>query len=283
MQQGNEETTIVYDTNVALRNVADFKRVMVSNFKGQLEAILKDPDEAKAFIANAMSLMQKTPDLIKCTPHTIFNGLMMVASLRLMPSAISGEAYLIPYKNKGVLEAQFQLGYQGLVTLFYRAGIDAVDGALVFEKDHFELNGTEIVHKINPLLSKGERGKRIGAYTKVTYRGQTTYRFMNGKDIVAHAEKFSKSYKSEYSPWNEKNDPEGVMWLKTVLKQHAKLLPKNETIFKAIDLDNRDSIISDRVAAAKADSESMKMGAHVLPPADEPVITHDEDKDTPPD
>jgi len=282
MQQGNnEETTIVYDTNVALRNVADFKRVMVTNFKGQLEAILKDPDEAKAFIANAMSLMQKTPDLIKCTPHTIFNGLMMIASLRLMPSAISGEAYLIPYKNKGTLEAQFQLGYQGLITLFYRAGIDAVDGALVFEKDHFELNGTEIVHKINPLLSKAERGKRIGAYTKVTYRGHTTYRFMNGKDIEAHAAKFSKSFNSDYSPW--KNDPEGVMWLKTVLKQHAKLLPKNETIFKAIDLDNRDSVISDRVNAAKADSESMKMGAHVLPPADEPVISDDEDRATPPD
>lgn len=280
MQNQNEETTIVYDTNIALRNVADFKRVLVANYKNQLEAILKDPDEAKAFMANAMSLMQKTPDLIKCAPHTVFNGLMMIASLRLMPSAISGEAYLIPYKNKGKDEAQFQLGYQGLITLFYRAGIDALDGALVFEKDHFELNGTEIVHKINPLLSKAERGARIGAYTKVTYRGHTTYRFMNGKDIEAHAAKFSKSFNSDYSPW--KNDPEGVMWLKTVLKQHAKLLPKNETLFAAIDLDNRDSIISDRVKAAKADSDSMRMGAHVLPAAEDVELDPNEDNAVPP-
>jgi len=260
-----KETTVEYDTALALNNIADFKRVLVGNYKNQIEAQLKDPASAKAFMANAMSVMQATPKLIECTPHTVFNGLMIMASLRLMPSTVSGEAYIIPYKNKGVDEAQFQLGYQGLITLFFRAGIESIDGVIVYEKDHFELNGTQIVHRIDHKLRKKERGERVGAYTKVIYKGTTTYRYMNGGDILDHAAKFSKSYKSEYSPW--KNDPEGVMWLKTVLKQHAKFLPKNETISNAIALDNKDSVIADRedtntrAVAAKRDSESLTMGA----------------------
>lgn len=265
MQFMTQETTVEYDHSLAVSSVADFKKVLVSNYKNQLEAQLKDEQSAKAFMANAISIVQANPQLLECEPYTVFNGLMIMASLRLMPSSVSGEAYIIPYKNKGKLEAQFQLGYQGLITLFYRAGIQRIDGAMVYEKDHFELNGTDIVHRIDPNLKQSQRGKRIGAYTRVTYKGLDSFRYMNGEDIEAHAKKFSKSYNSEYSPW--KNDPEGVMWFKTVLKQHAKTLPKNETINEAIGLDNRDSYISDRketkgrLAEAAEASQSLKMGA----------------------
>jgi len=35
------------------------------------------------------------------------------------------------------------------------------------------------------------------------------------------------------------------MWRKTILKQAAKLLPKNEKLVNAIEADNQDSTISD--------------------------------------
>ena len=64
-----------------------------------------------------MRMVQRTPKLLECTPETLLNSCMTMASLKLMPSGVSGEAFVLPYKNKGVMEAQFQLGYQGLVTL----------------------------------------------------------------------------------------------------------------------------------------------------------------------
>jgi len=33
------------------------------------------------------------------------------------------------------------------------------------------------------------------------------------------------------------------MWKKTVIKQLAKVLPQNETLAKAIEIDNKDSMI----------------------------------------
>lgn len=253
------DTEIVYDEG-HVNSVADFKKVLVSNFKNQLEAQLGDERSAKQFMANAISIIQQTPELLECEPATVFNGLMMMASLGFQPSTVSGEAYLIPRKNgkTGTKQAQFQLGYQGIVTLLYSADIQAVDGAIVYEKDGFELINKEIKHTINPLLKKADRGKKVGAYTKVKYRGEWTYHFMNGEDIEAHGKKFSQSYGSSFSPW--KNDPEGWMWLKTVLKQHSKLLPKNPKLQRAIAEDNKDSVIHERVEAAKVEGKAIEMG-----------------------
>lgn len=68
------------------------------------------------------------------------------------------------------------------------------------------------------------------------------------KDEVLAFKKFSKSasgqYGDKYSPWNPENDPELNMWRKTAIKQIAKILPKNEEIYKALDNDNSDGDIN---------------------------------------
>jgi recombinational DNA repair protein RecT len=61
------------------------------------------------------------------------------------------------------------------------------------------------------------------------------------KDDIMNFRDFSQSKGSKYSPWNEENDPELNMWKKTVLKQMVKYLPKNQTIAKAIEIDNLES------------------------------------------
>jgi len=61
---------------------------------------------------------------------------------------------------------------------------------------------------------------------------------MDKESIIDIGAKFSQSYNTEFSPWKEKNDPELWMWKKTVLKQSAKLVPKNEILVKAIEYDN---------------------------------------------
>lgn len=239
----------------------DLKSVLAKEYMKQVENFFGDPQKALEFLSNVVAAVQRNPKLLECKPETVINSFMLMASLKLMPSGVSGEAFVIPYSKKGVLEAQFQLGYQGLVTLLYRAGASSVVAELVREKDVFEITNGKILHKVNPLLTKEQRGKVIAAYAIITTAaGGTVEQFMHIDDIHAHAKKFSQSYGGSFSPWDSASDPEGWMPRKTVLKQTAKLAPKNETLHRAIAEDNKDSILTDRLEKAKVESSGLAMG-----------------------
>ena len=64
---------------------------------------------------------------------------MQAAQLGVEPNTPLGQAYLIPYRNHGQLECQFQLGYKGLIDLAYRSGeITSISAHEVCENDDFE-------------------------------------------------------------------------------------------------------------------------------------------------
>lgn len=243
------------------KDEGQLKITLNSQYKKQIENYFGDESKALKFLSSVVSSTQRLPKLLECTAPSLINSFIMMAELGLMPSGVSGEAYVLPYQNKGVMEAQFQLGYQGLITLFYRAGVTAIYSDIVREHDGIEIVNGNIKHTIDPKKSNKERGKDIGAYVVITFKGSTMGKYMHADDIIAIGQKFSKSFSTSFSPWKEANDPEKWMWKKTVLKQMAKLLPKNETINKAIAEDNKDSNIQDRLEKAQVESEPLKMGA----------------------
>jgi len=234
------------------------KDVIAKNYMRQIQNYFGDDKKAMAFLSAVVAATQRLPELLNCTAPSVINSFMTMAQLGFMPSGVSGEAYVLPYKNKGVLEAQFQLGYQGLVTLFYRAGAIEIVADVVRKNDFFEVENKKITHRPDHF---SDRGEAIGAYVIVRLgSGGEVSEVMSAKDILAMGKKFSKSFGGDFSPWNENNDPQLWMWKKTVLKQVAKLVPKNETIVNAIAEDNRDSIISDRMEAAQKESSGIAMG-----------------------
>lgn len=249
------------------RGIGDLKMVINDLYLKQIENFLSDKNQAMRFVSGMVAAVQRNPKLLECTPISLMNSFVTMAQLQLMPSDISGEAYVIPYNNTKkidgkfvkVMEAQFQLGYQGLVTLFFRSGVKDIVAELIYEKDKFSYTNGVIKHK--PDIFADDRGKVKGAYSIVRLgTGGVASKVMSKKEILGIAEKFSKSYKSDSSPWDPDNDPQGWMLRKTVLKQIAKLVPKNEVIVKAIDEDNKDSIIADRLESAKEESEGLTMG-----------------------
>jgi recombination protein RecT len=242
------------DKQVVFKNDNDLKVFLATNYMTQIKNFFGEEKQAMKFLSSVMAAVQKTPNLIKCESITVVNSFMTMAQLGLMPSDVSGEAYVLPYNGK----AQFQLGYQGLVTLFYRAGVSAIYADIVRENDELKIINGNINHNVDHTKSMRARGKAIGAYVVINYKGNLMGKYMHGDDIVAHGANFSKSFKSEYSPWNEKNDPELWMWKKTVLKQAAKLMPKNETINHAIKEDNQESRISEVKPLLK--SNELQMG-----------------------
>ncbi len=231
---------------LAIRTETDLKQVLAKEYMKAIENFFGDPQLAREFLSNVVASTQRTPKLLECTPESLLNSFVTMASLKLMPSGVSGEAFVLPYDNKKKLpngtyevvkEAQFQLGYQGLVTLFYRAGAKSIVAEIVRKADEFSFVNGQITH--SPDVFADDRGEAIGAYVIVELQGGGRIsKAMSKKDILAIGEKFSKTYKSDFSPWKS-NDPELWMWKKTVLKQAAKLVPKNETIHRAIAEDNK--------------------------------------------
>ena len=204
-----------------------------------------DKRAAMRFMTGFIDHIRRVPKLVECTPVSLVNSAMMIASFRFTPSGTAGEAYIIPYANHGVLEAQFQMGYQGYVTLFYRAGVRSIQGDIVREQDESSYENGVIIHKVDMRKSKEERGKAIGAYVRVVMpSGETVTKYMNATDIISHAKKFSKAFSKPDSPWNEKNDPELHMWKKTVLLQMKSTLPKNSELVRAMEEDFKDSTVS---------------------------------------
>lgn len=205
-----------------------------------------DKRAAMRFMTGFIDHIRRQPRLMECNTLSLINSAMMIASFRFTPSTVSGEAYIIPYKSqRNGLEAQFQMGYQGYVTLFYRAGVRAIQGEIVRENDEFSLINGVPSHKVDPRKGREARGAAIGAFVKVVLpSGEPVYKYMNGEDILAHGKKFSKAFNKDDSPWKESNDPELHMWKKTVLLQMKSTLPKNSELLRAMEEDFKDSTVS---------------------------------------
>lgn len=253
------------------QSVNDLKTVLAGNYQKQIENYFGNQKQALRFLSGVVADVQRTPKLLECTPTSVINSYMTMAQLGLMPSGVSGEAYVLPYANRkkvgnqwqSVMEAQFQLGYQGLVTLFYRAGARRIVAEIVYENDSFKYINGEVQHE--PDVFAEDRGAVKGAYVIVELAsGGTVSKVMKKSEILEIGERFSKSYKSDFTPWKEENDPQLWMYKKTVLKQCAKLVPKNDALFQAIAEDNKDSVLQDRLHKVEQEAQALKMGNLML-------------------
>ena len=248
------------ENKLTIKNPDDLKIFLAKNYLNQIKNFFGDEKQSMKFLSSVMASVQKMPKLLECEPMSVINSFMTMAQLGLMPSDISGEAYVLPYnKGNAGMVAQFQLGYQGLVTLFYRAGGQSIRSEIIREHDEFSYENGIIKHRIDIFKSHAERGKPIGAYAIAVVNGIEISQAMNKDDILGQAKTFSKSFSTQFTPWKEVNDPNLWMWRKTVLKQLGKLMPKNETIYKALAEDNQDGKLHTGVSNI-VDSSSLKMG-----------------------
>lgn len=87
--------------------IPDMVKAMMPEIKKALPKVITP----ERFTRIALSALNNTPALQPCTPMSFLVTLMNAAQLGLEPNTPLGQAYLIPYKNKGVLEFQFQIGY----------------------------------------------------------------------------------------------------------------------------------------------------------------------------
>ncbi|WP_340011757.1 recombination protein RecT [Paenibacillus sp. FSL H7-0690] len=180
----------------------------------------------------ATTSIRTNPKLKVCSPESLLGAVMQCAQLGLEPS-ILGHAYLIPYKNKGVDECQFQIGYKGLIELARRTGqISSIMAQAVHQNDEFEYE-YGINEKLRHVPADGDRGPVVKYYSYAKFKdGGYSFMVMSRNDIVIHRDKFSKA--KNFGPWVDHFDE---MAKKTVLKSLMKYMPISVEFQRAVDQD----------------------------------------------
>lgn len=208
-----------------------YVKAMESGIKAALPSALT-PERFTRIVFTALST---TPQLNQCTPQSFLGAMMTAAQLGLEPNTPLGQAYLIPFKNKGVLEAQFQLGYKGLIDLAYRSGeVELVQAQCVYANDEFKCKfGLE--PELEHIPADHDRGELVKVYALFkTKSGGFGFEVMSVDDVKAHAKKYSQSYNSSFSPWTRNFEE---MAKKTVLKKCLKYAPLKSEFARGISAD----------------------------------------------
>ena len=139
--------------------------------------------------------------------------------LNLSLSKSLGYAYVIPYKNKGKMEAQFQIGWKGLVQLAQRSGLYKIINAdVIYEGEIKEKN------RLTGEITFGDPISDIvvGYFAHFELiNGFRSTLYMTKEQMETHAKLYSQGYNydlknnSKTSHWSKNFD---VMGKKIVLK-----------------------------------------------------------------
>lgn len=222
------------EKSAAVKTQRSMKDLIVS-MEGQIAKALPSVITPERFTRMVLTAMITNKDLQLCTPNSFLGAMMQAAQLGVEPNTPLGQAYLIPYKNKGTLECQFQLGYKGMIDLAYRSGeVKDIQAHEVHENDTFEYElGLEPKLKHIPAMSN--RGAVIMYYAIFhTKDGGYGFNVMSVDDVQEHAKKYSKSYGASFSPWKSNFDE---MAKKTVLKRCLKYAPIKTEFARSISAD----------------------------------------------
>lgn len=226
-----------------LRNAITEKKNEVSPVKAmgdllkrmhtQIEKALPSVITPERFTRIALTAYSRNEKLQECTAESFLGSMMQAAQLGVEPNTPLGQAYLIPYRNKGVMEVQFQLGYRGMIDLAYRSGeVQNIQAHEVYENDTFEYElGLE--PKLRHIPALKDRGNVILYYAvfKLT-NGGVGFEVMSKEDVEAFAKKKSKTYGT--GPWQSDFD---AMAKKTLVKRLLKFAPLKSDFVRAVTAD----------------------------------------------
>ena len=206
---------------------------------------ITNPEKAKSELGFAMQIFQGNTYLQKCEPQSILNAVVNVARTSITLNPVMRLAYLIPRKNKCVLE----FSYMGLVAMLRDNGcIKSISAHIVYEDEEFDYDiaFNTIKHKPNFAKTEKEHNERetIGCYSRATLpNGEVVFEFMPMWEIDK-VRSMSEGSGSKYSAWNTWRDE---MIKKSVIKRHFKMLISGnptEALATALKVENENNALS---------------------------------------
>ena len=205
----------------------------------QLQMVLPDVGITKERMVRLMfSALNQNPKLLEATPNTLFNSMILAASLGLEPNTPLGHSYLIPFRDRkaDIMTVQFIIGYKGFLSLARRSGeIAFISSHVVREGDTFDYQyGTEEFLKHIPCDSEGEI---THAYCVARLKdGSSAFEIMTRKQIDGIR---ARSMARNSGPWVTDYEQ---MCRKTTIRRLMNYLPLSIEVARAVAIDGKQEI-----------------------------------------
>ena len=215
-------------------------KATIKAYLPQFTSALPQAIKPERFQSMVITAVNTNPKLLACDTLSVIASALQCAQLGLEPNTPLGQAYLIPYEDKKLINGEwqvvrtvcnFQVGYRGLITLAFRSGeLQCLDAQEVYANDTFEFEyGLNMNLKHIPAThnrkSAGEKPTHYYAVYRLKNGGQGMA-VMTYEDVLEHAKKFSKTYSKKTGkfngPWADNFD---AMAKKTVLLKLMKYMP----------------------------------------------------------
>jgi recombination protein RecT len=177
------------------------------------------------FVKTAYAAISQNPTLQQCTTKSLIRSMQQSASVNL-PIDKRQLAFFVPYKNHGVMEAQLQISYLGLMELAYRSEkVKSITANCIYESEKDSVKIKRIDGRFyveHPFSFEQPKGDIIAVYATAEVEGIPPQTIVLRKEEV---ERFRSKSKAPDSPaWTEFYD---AMAKKTAIRQLAKFLPKS--------------------------------------------------------
>lgn len=217
------------------RSPANSLAELLMGQKDQIALAIPKHMTADRMLRVSMTALRTTPKLAECTPQSFLSCVMSAAQLGLEPNTPLGHCYLIPRKNKGVMECTLLIGYQGMQDLARRSGqLRRIHAYVVREGDHFAWT-----LGINPDI---QHTPASGNENKPITHAYAVARLKDGDDVFAvltrgEIEKRRKrgaSGSGIKTPWDTDYD---AMALKSAVRALWAFLPKSSEMAMAVSVE----------------------------------------------
>lgn len=211
----------------AVAKAAPNKNPVINMLKDvNIQKMLEERLHSRAgqFTTSLISLVNANKGIAECTPITVIQAALTAAAMDLPINQNLGFAYIVPYKNHGKMEAQFQMGWKGFVQLAQRSGkFKTINTTEVKEgevKTRDRMTGELEFEWIEDDAERGS-AKTVGylAYFELL-NGFRKSLYMTKQEVEGHAGRYSQAYKARgkssfKSPWETDFD---LMAQKTAIK-----------------------------------------------------------------
>lgn len=229
------------------------------NGRQYIEAFLPEGTDIKRVAASVMLAIanDKTKALGKCTPRSLVLG---VARIQQWGLELGTTAHLIPFGTEATPVAD----YKGLAELMIGSGaVKSVETHVVYRGDEFSYR-FGLDPKIDHIpANPREKGAAITFAYCILHLpfGRFAFDVMNAADIDEIRQKFSKQWKSGPLPaWYAK---------KTVVRQVAKLVPKNPRLAKMLAIMEQEREVEFDVIPDAKKIEALRDEDEIVTPLDE--------------
>jgi recombination protein RecT len=282
-------------------STAETMRVLIERQVEAFGAVMPAGVDHERFGRLVLTAVKSTPQLMECFgtqqgQTTVLLAAMQCAALGLEPNTATQDAWLLPRKNKGVMECELSIGYRGLLKLARRTGqVKSVRAAVVREKDEFRwaygLEADVLEHTPFDGTDK-ERGPLTHAYAIVRFLNGGVQFVVLNRAAVEKRRAMSASWKNTssrpYSPWTTWEDE---MWCKSALRALVPHLELSTEDMRGLELEeqplaiNQEGVIDIKPPGELAAGPAVEVEEEVpgaTPATDPSGASTTPDADTPP-